>query len=341
MACIGQKLINFCGKKMTWDLDTHIDLSRDPFECVKALTDFFESDLENIQYEVITGRWSEEKTLEKGELVWHPNTLSDLENLLHPYLQSDNYRYITVGLGLHGYGDFSYSPYPEIAFYSQSQRKGGESVGQKGDAVLMFGNHNAYRIESVLPKSGRLLDRNFIVETLKHICLQIQPKNLYLLSEEQVYIPWNYHFIFHNSPQGYAQDLADLIQLVLHGGDERFVDGRRTYEIGVSENFGMTFCKRKRNQVEILQQFMLEYGVQIEEQGLPETLSEELIEGALLEASNILSNEEKPMMNFFFAGDGLGIYAQPLFGGYLDAFFIVLMAWVKKERAVLETANIT
>jgi hypothetical protein len=325
---------------MTWNLDTLIDFSGYPFECVKVLTDFFESDLENIQYEVITGRWSDEKTLEKGELVWHPNTLFDLENLLHPYLQSDNYRYITVGLGLHGYGDFSYSPYPEIAFYSQSQREGGESVGQKGDAVLMFGNHNAYRIESVLPKSGRLLDRNFIVETLKHICLQIQPKNLYLLSEEQVYIPWNYHFIFHSSLDGYAQDLSDIIRLVLHGG-EGYVDGRHYYKAGVSDNPGMTFCKRTSESIKILQEVVLKHGTRIEQNGLPQTLPRELVEDALLEIPTIPGEDADPSMDFFFVGEGLGIYTQPLLKRYLDLIFLALMIRVEGTANPLEPAFMT
>jgi hypothetical protein len=331
---------------MSWYLDTRIDFSGHPFECVKALTDFFEADLENIQYKVLTGRWSDEKILLEGELIWHPNTLFELEQLLKPYFISDNYRFITVGLGLYGYGEFGgYSPYPEIQFVSQSQRIGRELVGKESDAVLMFGPYQAYKTYEgknnyVLPKSKRTIDMDLITLTLKHICQTIQPKNLYLLSEQQIYIPWNYHFIFHNELKEYAQDLADTIQLVLHGGDERYVDGRRDYEVGVSDNPGMTFCRRTLGHMKVLQDYMLECGTQIEKQGIPETLSRELIEDALLETSTIL-DEGEPMMDFFFVGNGLGVYTQPLINRYLDLFFLALMSRVRGEGAFLETANIT
>jgi hypothetical protein len=328
---------------MSWDLTTMIDLSGDRFEFIKTLIDFFDSDLENIQYEVILGWLPNEQILEKGNISWDINVLSIIENLLNQYSRHDNtYRCINIGLGLYGYGELGgYSPYPEISFKSSAYGKGVYG-GQESDAVLLFGNHKAYRGESSLPKSGRFLDRNFVTETLKYICQKIKPKNLYLLSEEHVYIPWNYHFIFHNSPQGYAQDLADIIQLVLQGGDERYVDDRRNYNAGVSENFGMTFCKRNRGHIKVLQDYMLDCGSEIEKQGLLfQVLSEELIEDALLEIPTIPGEDADPSMDFFFVGDGLGVYAQPLLDRYLDLFFLALMSRVRGEGAFLETASIT
>jgi hypothetical protein len=330
---------------MSWYLDTLIDFSGHPFECVKTLTDFFEADLNNIQYTVTTGSWPDDKTLLEGELVWSPNTLSELEQLLKPYFISDNYRFISVGLGLYGYGEFGgYSPYPEIQFESQSQRIVSELAGNESDAVLMFGPYQAYKTYKgednyVLPKSGRTIDMNLVVQTLEHICQTIQPKNLYLLSEQQIYIPWNYHFIFHNDLEGYAQDLADTIQLVLHGGNDQYIDGRRDYEVGVSDNPGMTFCRRNREHMKVLQDYMLECGTQIEQQEIPETLSRELIEDALLETSTIL-DEGKLMMDFFFVGNGLGVYTQPLINRYLDLFFLALMSRVRGEGAFSEALDI-
>jgi hypothetical protein len=326
---------------MSWDLDTHIDLSGSRLECVKALIDFFEPDLENIQFEVILGEYPNKKILESGDLAWDTNVLSRLEALLDKYPEHvDTYRYMSIGLGLHGYGDFDYSPYPEIFFGSSADRKDINTVRQEGDAILLFGNQNAYRIESVLPKSGRLLDRDFVTQTLIHLCEKIQPRNLYLLSEEQVYIPWNYHFIFHDSLNGYAQDLSDIIQLVLHGG-EGYQDGRNYYEIGVSDSYGMTFCKRTPESIKILQEFILEHGTRIEQNGLPQTLSRELVEDALLEIPTIPGEDADPSMDFFFAGEGLGIYTQPLLKRYLDLIFLALMIRVEGTAEAIEPAFMT
>jgi hypothetical protein len=313
---------------MTWDLNTLIDFSGHPFECLKSLIDFFEPDLENFQYEVYQVRrdgWPKEGTLESGDLIWQSGTLSELEKLFEKYpLTADTYTYMSIGLGLYGYGDFDYSPYPEVHFCSIPQRRGITAMGQEGDAILTFGNHNAYKGENVLPKSGRSLDRDFVVEILKYLCQTIQPKNLYLLSEQQVYIPWNYHFIFHNTPQGYLQDLADVIQLVLHGGDERYTDGRHSYESGVSDDFGMDFCSRKHEHIKFLQEFILKHGTRLEQKGLPNTLTREDLEDSVLDACG-LGSEENPLMDFFFVGEGLGVYSKPLLKRYCEYIFMALM----------------
>jgi hypothetical protein len=326
---------------MTWDLDTRIDLSGDRLECVKALVEFFESDLEDIQFHVSQSFGFNSKNLTEGNLVWQSDTLGELEKLLEQYPStSTDYRYLSIGLGLNGYGEFGgYSPYPELVFYG-SQKKDFMPNRPESDAVLLFGNQNAYRIESVLPKSGRLLDRNFVTQTLIHLCETIQPKNLYLLSEEQVYIPWNYHFIFHNSLDGYAQDLADIIRLMLHGG-EGYVDGRHDYEVGVSNNPGMTFCKRTSESIKILQEFILEHGTRIEQNGFPQTLPRELVEDALLEIPTIPGEDTDPSMDFFFVGEGLGIYTQPLLKRYLDLIFLGFMIRVEGIADTLEPAFMT
>ena len=327
---------------MTWDLDTLIDLSGSRFECIKALINFFEVDLRSIQYEVIIGEYPNKKILERENLTWDLSTLSKLEALLNRYPEyADTYDYMSIGLGLNGYGELgNYSPYPEIFFKRSAHTKGIYAVGQEGDATLLFGNHNAYRSESVLPKSGRLLDRDFVTQTLIHLCEKIQPKNLYLLSEEQVHIPWNYHFIFHNSLDGYAQDIADIIRLMLHGG-EGYADGRHDYKAGVSDHPTMAFCKRSSESIEILREFVLEHGARIEQNGLPQTLSRELVEDALLEIPTIPGESDDPSMDFFFVGEGLGIYTQPLLKRYLDLIFIGLMIRAETSSDALELAPIS
>ena len=100
---------------MTWNLEVDIDLAGEPFELVKALIECFANDLRNIRFEVARGLVFDEKILAKENLIWQSDTLSQLHSLFQQQWATDIS--IVIGLGLHGYGDFDYNPYPEIVFY--------------------------------------------------------------------------------------------------------------------------------------------------------------------------------------------------------------------------------
>jgi hypothetical protein len=312
---------------MTWDLDTCINLSGTPSECLESLINFFEPDLENIQFKAAQGRWPEEKVLaEHDNIVWQLNSFIRLKELFNQYLQVSDIR-ITVGLGLYGYGDFSYSPYPEFVFKG-FQKKSYNFVRQESDIELLFGNHKAYKGENKLPKSGRCLDTNLVTQALEYICREAQPKDLYLLSEQGVCIPWTYHFIFHNTPEGYLQDLKDVLQLVIYGGDEQYPDDRSTYESGLSDDSGRQYLMyggRNHEHISFLKDFIRKYGVPLEQQGLPATLTREDLEDSVLDACS-LGDDDYPLMDFFFVGDGLGVYGKPLLQRYCEYIFMALMA---------------
>jgi hypothetical protein len=315
---------------MTWDLETIINFSGEPFECLEALIDFYEMDLENIQLEAYQGRWPNGRILaqyhDDDSLSWGSNSLDELEEIFNQYLQIPDIE-IAVGLGLHGYGDYQYSPYPEFAYHGFS-RDNYSSVRQAHNAMLLFGNHNAYRGQNRLPKSGRFIDTDLVVQTLEHVCRQAQPKDVYVLSQQQVCIPWSYHFIFHNTLDGYLQDLKNTLQLTIHGGDNRYPDVRDTYESGLIEDnpelMYLLYGGRKQEHIEFLQDFMRKYGIQLEEKGLPQTLTREDLEDTILDTL-AWGNDEHPLMDFFFVGEGLGMYGKPLFPGYCEYFFMNLI----------------
>jgi hypothetical protein len=326
---------------MGWDLTIEIDFSNEPLELVDALASFWEPDIESILFEVTRGGVRNEEVLMREEFDWNSSSLLKVKQLCQEGMQIGADTCVEVWFGLHGRGEFGgYSPVPDVYFFGSEYvcRGGNRNYNAFCDATLSLGNHTAYKGEYNLPVSGRCLDRILVTELLKHICYEIQPKNLYLEHEQGANVPWNHHFIFHNTLEGYAKDLADLIQLGLHGGDERYADSRQDYEASISPSQKMMFGRRNQDHIEILQNFMLKYGTQIEKNGLPQTLSRELVEDALLETSTMLDEEGKPLLDFFFVGEGLGVYAQPLLNRYSDLIFLALMTRIEGTTEALEAA---
>jgi hypothetical protein len=341
---------------MSWDLEVDIDTDGKPFLVVESLINFFQDDLESIRFEIVRahpnkpsspGHYESYDILDKGRLIWEIDTLDTIRRIANDHFKRDTC--ISFGFGIHGYGDYQYSPSPEISIFGQDYYKKlpHHTNRMPSEVTVNFGNSNVYRdsnynindnSRAVLPKSGRCLDKVLIREALKYICYEVQPKNLYLNNEECVSIPWDYHFIFHSSPEGYAQDLSDLIHLGLHGGAEHYTDSRRNYEASVSPSPTMLFCKRNRGHIKTLQKFLLKYGTQLERKGLPTTFTKEYLEESVLDACSI-SEEGDPLMDFFFVGEGLGVYAQPLFDRYCESIFLSLISGLTDKEEDLTFAT--
>jgi hypothetical protein len=309
---------------MTWNLEVDIDLTGKSFELVKALIEFFVEDLKSIQFEVSRQQGVGEEILAKENLIWQSDTLLQLQNLFDRQWSADTS--FSVGLGLHGYGDFDYNPYPAIYFFGLQHPMRTEYRSRRmSEATLDFGNYKAYQGRNKLPVSQRCLDTVLISQALEYLCKQTQPKNLYLQNEECASIPWNYHFIFHNHPIGYIEDIAEIVRIMLHGGDKRYIDARRNYEPGLSDKLTMLFCKRIPKHIEALKQFVSYHGSSLEAQGIPEIFSQEQLEEALLKVFDDDKPGEEPVLDFFFVGDGLGIYSKPLLEKYCEQLYLCLI----------------
>jgi hypothetical protein len=308
---------------VTWNLEVDIDLAGESFELVKALTEFFVEDIEDIQFKVARQQDFKEEILAKENLIWQSETLLQLQSLFHQQWSADTS--LGVGLGLHGYGDFDYSPYPEIYFFgSQHPMRTEYRTRRISEATLDFGNHKAYQGRNKLPVSQRCLDTVLVTQALEYLCKQTQPKNLYLLNEECVSIPWNYHFIFHNHPMGYIEDVAEIVRFMLYGGDERYRDARRDYEPGLSDYAPMMFCKRIPEHIDALKRFIAYHSERIKSQGLPKTFSQEQLESAVLQVFENEKPGEKPLFDFFFVDEGLGVYSKPLLH-YCEELYLALI----------------
>ena len=318
---------------MTWNLEVDVDLAGEQFGLLKALIEFFAEDLEDIQFKISRRQNFNEEILVEENLIWHTDSLSQLQSLFLQPKPADTS--VTIGLGLHGYGDFDYNPYPEICFFgSQHPMKTEYRTRRMSDVTLSFGNYKAYQGRNTLPVSQRCLDTDLITDVLKYICEQTQPENLYLLNEENVSIPWNYHFIFHRHPIGYIEDVAEIIQFMLHGGDQRYTDARQNYEPGLSDNASMMFCKRVPKHIDALKQFISYNGSRLEAQGMPKIFSQEQLESALSKVFEDDKLDEEPVLDFFLVGEGLGIYSKPLLN-YCEQLYLSLIEQLNATQQMI------
>jgi hypothetical protein len=220
--------------------------------------------------------------------------------------------HITVTLS--GEGDLDYFPQPEIYLFGP-RHPGTSRYRRRSDAVIGFGNRKAFRGHNTLP-SGRILDEEFVVQLLKQVCQCSQPLSLYLINEECVSIPLNYHFVFHNNLKGFARDLDEIVRIILHGG-KGFGDARDDYKSPLAEEPTMLFCKRSGDYLVSLKEFITVHGSRLEVMGMPDSLERNCIEDALLASDNL---------EFFFADEGLGIYSKPLMASYCEDLYLEVMA---------------
>jgi len=302
---------------MTWDLEADIDLSGDAFSLVIAFVEAFAPDIKQVVFKVTRGDWPIE-VLVKESYAWDYGTLETLKSLCGDGPIDD--QAIHVGFTLSGYDDWDYSPQPELYLFS-SRHSGTSNHRRRSDAMLAFGNRKAFQGNNTLA-SGRILDEAFVIQVLEQVCHRVQPQTLYLLNEEGVSIPLNYHFVFHRTLAGYASDIAEIVQVMLHGG-KRFHDGRSNYEQALLEERTMLFCKRGGEYLSSIKQFMAAQAPRLEERGVPDDLNRNLVEDALLACEDL---------DFFFTpNDGLGIYSKPLLASYCEDLYIELMYLLNNE----------
>jgi hypothetical protein len=127
-------------------------------------------------------------------------------------------------------------------------------------------------------------------------------------------------------------------------GDEQYPDDRSTDESGLSDDPGRMYLMyggRNHEHISFLKDFIRKYGVPLEQQGLPETLTREDLEDSVLDACS-LGDDDYPLMDFFFVGDGLRVYGKPLLQRYCEYIFMALMAkFVKQGDEAISFSNLS
>jgi hypothetical protein len=133
---------------------------------------------------------------------------------------------------------------------------------------------------------------------------------------ESCSIPINEHFIYHSNISGFVDDMYDVIRLFLHGGQGYYNDQRSTYEAALFHDNQLLFGARRGEYLEVFRGYMLDRLSRLEKLG-PLKIDRDILEDAVLRSGLVT--------DFFFDENGLGVYAKPLLGKYLDGFFIELI----------------
>lgn len=303
---------------MSWDLEADVDLSGDGFSLIVAFSEALVPDIKRVTFEVTRGDWPIE-VLAKESYVWDSDTLKVLKRLCANGPVDDQTIHIMFTM-CGEYDNWDYAPWPEV-YLSGPRDYDANYRRRRRDAMLYFGNRKAFQGNNTLA-SGRILDEAFVIQVLEQVCRRVQPQALYLLNEESVSIPLNYHFVFHRTLAGYASDIAEIVQVMLHGG-KTFQDGRRNYEQALFAERTMLFCKRGGEYLAFIKQFLAVLAPQLEERGVPDDLNLNLVGDALLACEDL---------DFFFTpNDGLGIYSKPLLSTYCENLYLEIMYRLNNE----------
>lgn len=292
---------------MTWDLEADIDYLGNPIELVRALIDFFRVDLNGIRVCTTRGDWPSEDVSEI-ELNIEDDLITCVDEEIRKFKAADIAFQIQLFLDA---GDPDYFPVPELYFFGEGLE--GVNIRRRSPVVLGFGNRKGWMGKTILENSRRTVDEDLILSVLKRLCLEVRPKSLYLVNEEQVSIPFNEHFVYHSDISGFIVDLEDITRLILHGGDGYYTDARSRYQSLSSGQEPMLFCKRSELHRNRLGEYLVMRLPKLEELDHIK-IGTDLIESALLESDDEL--------DYFFDSNGLGIYSKPLFKGYVEAFYM-------------------
>jgi hypothetical protein len=296
---------------MTWDIEADVDIAPEGYgRLCRALVGFFADDLSSIEVEVTQGDWPVDKVAEQS--FTGPDDIDALVAFMAAHgapLHATHVRLV-----LERAGALDYRPEPEFHVFGD-ELEGDGNHRRRAPVVLGFGNRKAWLGEAALP-SGLSLSDETLMLALQHVCKEARPGSLYVVSEEQVSIPFNEHFVFHADANTYLQDLTDIVQLCLYGGDGRYGDARDRYEPALQGDSTMMFGKRRGEHLEAVQRFLTAKLPRLEAHGLPRSITSSALESALLASEDL---------EFFFVDAGLGIFHAPLFRGYVEDFYFELI----------------
>jgi hypothetical protein len=154
------------------------------------------------------------------------------------------------------------------------------------------------------------MDELFVVELLIQVSRLVNPKALFLHSEQAVSLPINYHFVYHNSLDGYLEDMAEIARLWLSGG-EGYGDGRAGYPPASTDERGetMMFAGRSGEWLATAKRFLAAKIPRLVERGLPERLTRPFMDDALRASTDL---------GYYYHESGLGVYALPPLEQYCE-----------------------
>lgn len=301
---------------MSWALEADVDLvkSEEAVDLAMTFLSVFGESVQRLRLEAVEGGWGMDGvTISKDTFEGLAGVSPALSEYCKGLLINRNRRVeIDIGLAVEVY-DQAW-PQPAIRIFGPEHLA--MSIRRMPDAALTFGNRQAYRGNTRL-SSGSLLTEQFVIDALKSVCHAISPKSVFLHCEQMVSFPIDYHFVYHRSLEGFAEDVAEIVRLSLHGG-EGYRDGRRSYPAAVSDVKGeaMMFGRRRGEWLSMVKRFLDAKCSRLEKAGMPTTFSFEFMTDVLKQSADV---------GFFYTDDGLGVYGLPLLSGYCEGFYFGIM----------------
>ena len=204
---------------------------------------------------------------------------------------------------------------PVYLYLFGTKHTGLSQYRRRADAMLDFGNRQRWKGDEKLI-TGEPACEDLLCHWLTIICDAARPKSLYVVPEEDVSVPLNYHMVYHSCSQGHVDDLRDLAQLALKGGYD-YRDGRRKYEaLLASTGESMLFCRRAGGRLDDLKNELRERRPILEKllDGLE--VPDEIVETAALGSTRIEPMDTKT---------GLGIIAEPFLRYYSENFYLHML----------------
>jgi hypothetical protein len=305
---------------MSWELEADIDLakSEDACDLVMAYLSVFGESVQTLRLKAVEGGW-DGTTISKDVFQGVTDFSPSLSKYCRSLLINKNRVEVSVGLAV----EFYEQAWPRPAIQLFAPANTGRTTRRRSDAVLTFGNRQAYKGNTRLA-NGSILTEQFIIDALKSVCKIVSPKSVFLHCEETVSFPIDYHFVYHRSLEGFAEDVAEIVRISIHGG-AGYQDGRRNYEAALSDIKGetMMFGTRHGEWLSAIKSFIATKASWLDAVGIPTTFSPEFIADIIAQCTDV---------EFFHTNDGLGVFGLPLLEGYCEDFYVGIM-----EQLALET----
>lgn len=304
---------------MGWDLyaDVQFKENDDIFDIIRAFLSCFEGSIYSFLIEVHSlssdNLTPYKERIRKDFGNNYNNVIDKLKDVCAKYLPTDKNVSLSLALCIDNDENVRYMPKPYIHYIGDSN-KYPNWYSRPLDAHLGFGKPSAF-MEKLYLTNGTLLNEQFIIDTLRHLCVTCSPKSLLLNCEETIYYPMDYHFIYHHDLEGYRQDIIYIIDNVLNNGSK--VQGLPSFI--KAEHDAMIFAKRKKEYIDILKIILANKVDILKSKEIPAQFTGEFIEHILLRE---MENPDD-VMEFFFTETGLGIYALPFLKSYCDDFYMV------------------
>ncbi len=189
--------------------------------------------------------------------------------------------------------------------------------------VIDFDNRQRWKKGRDNLITGEPADEDFIIRWLTAICDLAQPKSLYVVNEESVSIPFNYHLVYHNTCQGHVDDLREIARLALYGG-RGYNDRRDHYQplLDIHDE-SMLFCRRAGMRLDDLKYELSDRRDLLKQlaHGLP--VPDDIVETALLQTHRTEPMDTK---------QGFGFVCRPFLRDYGEYFYWHMLHLLERSQ---------